>query len=92
MSDYVGIVRSTLRLERAERRVQLLYAETEDFYERTRVSSPLCELRNLIAVAHLIVASARRRKESRGLHFMVDYPESDSAQVHDTLFEYVRNA
>ncbi|MCH8031036.1 MAG: FAD-binding protein, partial [Bacteroidetes bacterium] len=91
MSDYVGIVRSTLRLERAERRVQLLYQETEDFYERTRVSSPLCELRNLIAVAHLIVASARRRKESRGLHFMVDYPESDSAQVHDTLFEYGRN-
>ena len=92
MSDYVGIVSSTLRLERAERRVKLLYQETEDFYERTRVSSPLCELRNLIAVAHLIVASARRRKESRGLHFMVDYPESDSAQVHDTLFEYVRNA
>ncbi|MCH7639722.1 MAG: L-aspartate oxidase [Bacteroidetes bacterium] len=91
MSDYVGIVRSTLRLERAERRVQLLYEETEDFYDRTRVSSALCELRNLIAVAHLIVASARRRKESRGLHFMADYPESDSAQVHDTLFEYGRN-
>ncbi len=88
MSDYVGIVRSTLRLERAARRIELLYEETEDFYGRTRVSSPLCELRNLIAVAHLIVASARRRTESRGLHFMADFPETDPAQLHDTVFDY----
>ncbi|MDX1419554.1 MAG: L-aspartate oxidase [Rubricoccaceae bacterium] len=88
MSDYVGIVRSSLRLERAARRIRLLYEETEDFYERTRVSSTLCELRNLIAVAHLIVASARQRTESRGLHFMVDFPEPDPAQAHDTVFDY----
>ncbi len=92
MSDYVGIVRSTLRLERASRRVTLLYQETEDFYERTRVSSAVCELRNLIAVAHLIVESAKRRTESRGLHYMADYPEPDPLQVHDTVFEYVRSA
>ncbi len=85
MSDYVGIVRSKLRLERAARRIRLLHDETEEFYQRTRVSSQLCELRNLIAVAHLIVASARRRTESRGLHFMADFPETDPAQAHDTV-------
>lgn len=88
MSDYVGIVRSTLRLERAARRVDLIYQETEDFYERTRVSSALGELRNLIAVAHLIVASAQRRTESRGLHYMADFPEPDPNQTADTLFEF----
>ncbi|NNF57325.1 MAG: L-aspartate oxidase [Rhodothermaceae bacterium] len=88
MSDYVGIVRSMLRLDRAARRVSLLYEETENFYERTRVSSQLCELRNLIAVAHLIVESARRRTESRGLHFMLDFPEPNPAQAHDTVFDY----
>lgn len=75
MSDYVGIVRSDLRLERALRRVELLYEEVEDFYDRTRVSVPLCELRNLISVAYLIIKSALRRKESRGLHYTTDYPE-----------------
>src|SRR5690606_2828158 len=73
MSDYVGIVRSMLRLERAARRIRLLHEETEDFYQRTRVSAELGELRNLIAVAHLVVASARSRRESRGLHFMADF-------------------
>lgn len=85
MSDYVGIVRSTLRLERAQRRLRLLYEETEDFYQRVRVSAPLCELRNLIAVAYLIVSSAAMRKESRGLHFTTDFPEPDPAELRDTL-------
>ncbi len=75
MWDYVGIVRSDLRLERASRRVKLLYEEVEDFYDRTKVSVPLCELRNLICIGYLIVRSAVQRKESRGLHYTTDYPE-----------------
>ncbi|MFC2085842.1 L-aspartate oxidase [Bacteroidota bacterium] len=85
MSDYVGIVRSTLRLERAQRRLRLLYEETEDFYHRVRVSARLCELRNLIAVGYLIVRSASMRKESRGLHYTTDYPELDPGELRDTL-------
>ena len=88
MSAYVGIVRSTLRLERAWRRIGMLYEETEDFYERSKVSSGLCEVRNLIAVAHLVVKSAQMRTESRGLHYMTDFPEPDPAQRHDTVIEY----
>jgi L-aspartate oxidase len=87
MQDYVGIVRSSLRLERAARRIDLIHRETEEFYQRTRLTSALCELRNLAAVAHLIVTCARRRQESRGLHYMLDFPESDPAQVHDTIVE-----
>ncbi len=85
MSDYVGIVRSTLRLERAARRIELLHRETEEFYQRTKLTPELCELRNLIAVAHLIVECARRRRESRGLHSMLDFPEMDPAQAVDTV-------
>ena len=86
MQNYVGIVRSTHRLERAARRIQLIYRETEDFYQRTKLNSELCELRNLAAVAHLVVGCARQRTESRGLHFMTDFPERDPAQVHNTVF------
>ena len=86
MQSYVGIVRSELRLRRAARRVDLIYRETEDFYQRTQLSAELCELRNLAAVAHLIVSCAQRRHESRGLHTMADYPETDPDQRHDTLF------
>ncbi|MEM6337080.1 MAG: L-aspartate oxidase [Bacteroidota bacterium] len=75
MSNYVGIVRSDHRLERAMRRLKLLYEEVESFYERARVSPQLCELRNLIAVAYLVVRSAQMRHESRGLHYTTDYPE-----------------
>lgn len=75
MSDYVGIVRSNLRLERAARRLDLLFHETEDFYRRVAVSPELCELRNLITCAYLIVKGALLRKESRGLHYNVDFPE-----------------
>lgn len=84
MSDYVGIVRSNLRLERAERRIALIHQETEAFYQRTRLSPELCELRNIIACAYLIIKSAKIRHESRGLHYNIDYPEH-SRQVFDTV-------
>ncbi|WP_412067402.1 L-aspartate oxidase [Rubrivirga sp. IMCC43871] len=86
MQSYVGIVRSTLRLARAARRIALIHRETEDFYQRTKLSAELCELRNLAAVAHLIISCAQRRHESRGLHTMADFPETDPAQRHDTVF------
>ena len=85
MWDYVGIVRSDLRLERAMRRIRLLYEEVEDFYHRTRVSVPLCELRNLVSVAYLIVRSAMQRKESRGLHYTTDYPETAVDQASTVI-------
>jgi L-aspartate oxidase len=78
MSDYVGIVRNNERLYRANRRLDLLHAETESLYEKTNVSPQLCELRNMITVAYLIVKSAELRRESRGLHYNTDYPERDS--------------
>jgi L-aspartate oxidase len=74
MSDYVGIVRNNERLQRAMKRLDLLYAETEELYKKTIVSPQLCELRNMITVAFLIVKSAEFRHESRGLHFNTDYP------------------
>ncbi len=75
MSDYVGIVRNNDRLGRANRRLDLLHEETEALYEKTAVSPQLCELRNMITVAYLIVKCAEFRHESRGLHFNTDYPE-----------------
>ena len=87
MQNYVGIVRSTLRLARAARRVEMIHRETEEFYQRTKLTSGLCELRNLAAVAHLIVSCAQRRTESRGLHFMSDFPETDPAQAYDTRYD-----
>jgi L-aspartate oxidase len=74
MSNYVGIVRSDLRLKRALDRLRIIYGETEALYERTEVSPKICELRNLITVAYLIVKSAMARKESVGLHYSTDYP------------------
>lgn len=73
MSDYVGIVRTDIRLERAMKRLDLLYTETEDLYRSTKVSPQLCELRNLITVGYLIVKGAQFRKESRGLHYNTDH-------------------
>lgn len=70
MSSYVGIVRSELRLKRAKARLDILYEETRDLYDKTVVSVKLCELRNLITVAYLIIKMAMERKESRGLHYM----------------------
>jgi L-aspartate oxidase len=75
MSDYVGIVRNNERLCRANSRLDLLHEETESLYQRTQVSPQLCELRNMITVAYLVVKSAELRKESRGLHYNTDYPE-----------------
>jgi len=86
MWDYVGIVRSDLRLERAWRRLQLITSEIEDFYKRTKVVEGLIELRNLATVATLIVRCAIIRKESRGLHFTTDYPHRDDEHwSRDTL-------
>jgi L-aspartate oxidase len=80
MWDYVGIVRSTHRLERARRRIELLKNEVMDFYRRTRISEGLIELRNITIVAELIIRSALARHESRGLHFTTDYPARDDAR------------
>lgn len=86
MWDYVGIVRTNKRLERARRRVNLLHAEISEFYGNFRVSGDLLELRNLVQVADLIIRSAMKRRESRGLHYTLDYPHTD-AQVtpRDTI-------
>lgn len=73
MSDYVGIVRNDKRLQRANRRLDLLHEETEELYEKTQLSPQLCELRNLITVGYLIVKSAELRRESRGLHYNTDH-------------------
>ncbi len=78
MWNYVGIVRSNLRLERALRRIKLLEKETENFYRRTKITPKILELRNIITVAKLIILSALKRHESRGLHFTVDYPEQNN--------------
>ncbi len=75
MSDYVGIVRTDVRLERAMKRLDLLFTETEDLYRSTKVSPQLSELRNLITVGYLIVKGAQFRKESRGLHYNTDHQQ-----------------
>ena len=84
MWNYVGIVRTTKRLERAQHRIKLLTDEVEDYYGHFRVSTDLIELRNLLQTAELIVNSALRRKESRGLHYTLDYPKTLSV-ARDTI-------
>lgn len=75
MSNYVGIVRSNLRLNRAHVRLQNLQKETEELYEKSVLTEKICELRNMITVADLIIRMAMERKESRGLHHSIDYPK-----------------
>ncbi|MBI4535983.1 MAG: L-aspartate oxidase [Ignavibacteriae bacterium] len=88
MWDYVGIVRSDLRLERAYRRMVLIQNEVETFYKKTKVTEGLIELRNLALCATLIIRCAMKRKESRGLHFTTDYLERDNAHfLSDTLVD-----
>ena len=74
MSNYVGIVRSDLRLKRAFDRLEILYSETEDLYDKSILTTKLCELRNLINIGYLIIKMAMERKESIGLHYSIDYP------------------
>ncbi len=81
MGTYVGIVRSNLRLDRAWNRLDILYEETERLFKRSKASREICELRNLINVAYLIMRQAKERKESRGLHFSIDYPRDPSLPV-----------
>ena len=84
MWNYVGIVRSNRRLARARERLTLIRHEVNEDYWKFVVNRDLIELRNILTVAELIVESAMRRKESRGLHYNVDYPTA-SAEARDTL-------
>jgi len=77
MSNYVGIVRSNLRLQRALTRLEIIYKETEALYKKSVLSRKLCELRNLINVGYLVIKMAQARHESRGLHYNIDYPDKN---------------
>jgi L-aspartate oxidase len=80
MSNYVGIVRSDIRLERAMVRLDILYEETERLYKKSLISKKICELRNLINVGYIIIKMAKNRHESVGLHYSIDYPKRASSE------------
>jgi L-aspartate oxidase len=80
MSNYVGIVRSDLRLERALTRLEIIYKETEDLFKRSLISKKICELRNLINVGYLIIKMAKKRHQSIGLHYTIDYPKQMASE------------
>ncbi|MEM6885912.1 MAG: L-aspartate oxidase [Verrucomicrobiota bacterium] len=86
MWDYVGIVRTTKRLQRAASRLALLHNEVNEYYWNFKVTADLLELRNLVLVSSLIVECAKQRHESRGLHYTLDYPEQ-SSEICDTVLE-----
>ena len=85
MWDYVGIVRTNKRLERAQHRIKLLHDEINEYYRHFRISNDLIELRNLVLTAELIVRSARSRHESRGLHYSLDYPHTSPVAANSVL-------
>ena len=86
MTDYVSIVRSEKRLQRARERIHIILREIDEFYRRSPVRAALIELRNLATVAELVVRCAQMRKESRGLHYTIDYPEQDDEHwLKDTV-------
>ena len=80
MSNYVGIVRSDLRLERALKRLEILYNETESLYKRSLISKKICELRNVITVGYVIIKMAKNRRESIGLHYSIDHPKNKGTE------------